>query len=103
MPKTKPADDPAAFVQTRTVHAHGRDWTIDVQRLNDFEVLAMMDIIDAGGQRAVLKLPTALRAVLGDDQFQSAMDLLRDETTGRVSIEAGLLFTKDILSGIHPN
>jgi hypothetical protein len=74
--------------------------TVDSDSLNDFELLDDLRAIDV--DKNASRLPGILRKLVGDD-FSAVMDALRDEKTGRVTIEAGTEFVKDLFEVLNPN
>lgn len=90
-------------VEAFTIHLRDRDWQVDSAVLNDFELLEKLSIIDGGGARAAAVMPSVLRELLGPAQFREAMDVLRDEGTGRVAVDEGAQFVFDVLAGLNPN
>lgn len=78
-----------------------RGFTVFVQKeaFDDFEFLD--DISNLEKQKAQA-FPALLRRLVGHD-FKIAMDGLRDETTKRVAIEAGVTYVQDVLAAVNPN
>lgn len=93
----------AKKVEQFTVTLRDRDWVVDANVLNDFELLEKLSVIDGGGGRAASVMPSVLRELLGSKQYAEAMDALRDEETGRVPVNVGADFVFDILRGLDPN
>lgn len=99
----KPADhkpkaaalDPPILITVRDVV-----WRVDPAIRDDFELFDDMVAVDEPG--GMVRVPTILRRILGD-QFRQAMDVLRDPTTKRVSVEAGLSFAQELIAGLDPN
>ena len=85
-----------------TVTLRGVEWKVDPHTLEDFEILAWIAEIDAGGPDAAFAAPLALKRILGD-QWPDAMAVLRDSSTGRVHPEAGAEFLLDLLQALAPN
>lgn len=81
------------------VTAHGFTVFAHKEALDDFEVLDAVAKLDA---RKVTAFPDVLRRIIGDD-FKVAMDGLRDQETGRVSIEKGVRYVQDVMGAISPN
>lgn len=84
----------------RTVTVRGQQWTIPADALNDFELLDDLSQVDVNGD--VSRLPSLLRRLLGD-QFRAAMNTCRDENTGRVTVESGADFTREVMEALNPN
>lgn len=98
----KPVDttevDEAAEVLTAT--AYGREWSIPIDAVDDFELLdAFVQLQDS---EEVALVPFIMRRLLGG-QWRDAMNLLRDERTGRVGLQAGMEFTKELMGALNPN
>lgn len=74
--------------------------TVSDDAVNDFELLDDLRAIDVDKNAA--RLPGVLRRLVGD-QYQAVMDGIRDKTTGRVTIEAGSEFLKDLFEVLNPN
>lgn len=68
--------------------------------LDDFELLDDLRAVDV--ERNASRFPALLRRLVGDD-YPAVMDALRDTTTGRVPIEAGAGFIKDLFGALNPN
>lgn len=95
-----PQDHKAPAVVLPTVaHAAGRDWLIEPDVLDDFELMGVLTSLD---DKPYL-MPGALRELLGDEQYKEAMDHLRPEGGGRVTILAGMEFVGDLLTSADPN
>lgn len=77
-------------------HVAGRDWTIDKDALDDFELLDDLGEIEAGN---AARMPRVLRRLLGD-QYKAALDAIRDEGTGKVGVEAGAQFVRDLFEAL---
>lgn len=78
-----------------------RGFTVRVPReaFDDFEFLdELANIQDKRAQR----VPAMLRRLVGDD-WQVAMDGLRDKTTGRVPIQAGMDYVMELIQAVNPN
>ena len=98
----KPADRKPKEAKdgSRTVTVRGLEITVAGEVLDDFELLDDLGALDQGqGQR----LPSILRRIVGDETFGLAMDVLRDETSGRVSVEEGARFVNEVLEAVSPN
>ncbi len=95
--QTKATDKPDTF----TVNVDGRDWIVTGEAVDDFELLDDLHAYEDKGDAT--RLPSILRRLLGDDGYREAMGVLRDEDSGRVSIEAGANFVGNLLGGIDPN
>lgn len=94
----KPKDEPKP--ETLTAHVRGRDWTVPADALDDFELLDDLNALEQRGD--VTRLPSVLRRLLGD-QWRDAMEALRDESTGRVTVEAGSEFVMALMGALNPN
>lgn len=94
--KPKQADLP----ETMTATVRGTEWTVSVDALDDFELVDAFLQLQEGED--VTRLPFILRRLLGD-QWKQAMDTLRSEDTGRVSIEDGAKFAGELMEALSPN
>ncbi|QFQ29708.2 hypothetical protein EEW87_004240 [Janibacter melonis] len=93
-PKTETEDG------KRVVEVRGEKFTIEADAFDDFELLDDLSALEDGD---ATKLPGVLRRLVGKDQYAQALDLARDEDTGRVSIEAGAELVSDMLGAAAPN
>ena len=96
----KPKKDKDAEPTTVTATVAGKEWTVPVEALDDFELLD--DFNELETRQDITRLPSILKRLLGD-QWREAMDAIRDEKSGRVSIEAGGEFVTDLMGQINPN
>ena len=92
-PKTAPKSD------VKTATAGGREWEVPAGALDDFELLDDLGQIEQGNPA---RLPSVLRRLIGD-QWSEAMDSIRDKDTGRVGVEAGAVFVREIMESLDPN
>lgn len=97
------AQTEAAEVKTYEVTVLGEVWEVAAERLDDFELLEKISLLDAGGPGAAGAAPSVLRGLLGPAQFARAMELIRDRDTGRVSVAAGIEFVRDLFAELNPN
>lgn len=74
--------------------------TVPLAALDDFELLDDLRAIDVDQNAS--RLPGILRKLIGDD-YRNVMDALRDKTSGRVTVEAGTTFIKDLFEAVNPN
>jgi len=74
--------------------------TVLDEAIDDFELLDDLRAVDVDGNAA--HLPALLRRLVGDE-YKTVMDGLRDKDTGRVSIESGSMFVKEIFGALNPN
>ena len=77
----------------------GRTWRVEAEAMDDFELLDDLGEVEAGN---AARLPRVLRRLLGPEQYKAAMDVLRDPDTGRVGVEAGADFVRDLFEAL-PN
>lgn len=84
----------------RKVTFYDRNLTVVVQvaALDDFELLDKL----ASMEKRPAEVPGVIRQAIGDDQFDTVMDALRDKKTGRVSIVAGTEFFRDLFGALNP-
>lgn len=82
----------------RSVTLRGVTVTVPDDALNDFEFLDDLRALDVDGNAS--RLPSILRRLVGDD-YRQVMDALRGEN-GRVTIESGADFIKELLEAISP-
>lgn len=95
----KPQDRKPAADAPIKVEVRGTTFTIDRAALDDFELLDdLARVEDGAGQR----LPSLLRRLLGGD-YGRALDLIRDEDTGRVSLETGAELVQEIFEAVDPS
>lgn len=95
----KPKAEKVETPQERTITVRGTEFTIAADALDDFELLDDLHGLD---NEDPTKLPSVLRRLLGD-QFKTALDLARDKTTGRVSVEAGADVVREVMEALDPN
>lgn len=93
----RPADrrKPAA-TKTLTATAAGREWTVPAEALDDFELLDDLDEIETGN---AARLPRSLKRLLGE-QYKDALDALRDQDSGKVGVEAGAEFFRELFESL---
>ena len=82
------------------VRYRGVDFRVEAAALNDFE---LMDTIAAVEDGQAHHLPGLLRGLIGEDGYKAALGLLRDEETGRVSLEQGAEFVWTLFGALNPN
>jgi len=80
-----------------TAHVAGRDWKIDREALDDFELLDDLGEVEAGNPA---RLPSVLRRLLGE-QYKPALEAIRDPKTGRVGVEAGSNFVNALFEALQ--
>lgn len=73
--------------------------TVTTDALDDFELLDDLRAIDV--DKKASHLPSLLRRLVGD-QYPAVLDALR-APDGRVKIEAGTKFIKDLFGALNPN
>lgn len=83
---------------TIVAEVEGREWTISQDALDDFELLDDLAELENGN---AVRLPSALKRLLGAEQYREAMAVLRNEQ-GRVTVEAGGKFVQDVLTSVNP-
>lgn len=101
-PKAAPtkADEAVEAPEVLTATARGREWTIPLDAVDDFELLdAFVQLQDTEN---VALVPYIMRRMLGN-QWRDAMNLLRDKETGRVGLQAGMEFTQELMGALNPN
>lgn len=95
----KPADRKPPADAPIEVEVRGKKFTIDRDALDDFELLDDLARVEDGqGQR----LPSLLRRLLGED-YKTALELIRDKETGRVSLETGAELVNEIFAAVDPS
>lgn len=82
-----------------TLPYYGLTVTVLTDALDDFELLDRLATLEQNPAQ----IPGVLRQAVGDDQFAVVMDALRDKATGRVSMEAGVGFFRDLFGALNPN
>ncbi|MFZ4841179.1 hypothetical protein [Mycetocola saprophilus] len=80
------------------VTVRGIDLSVPKDVMDDFELL---DDLAAAQKRDAVRLPSMLHRLVGED-FGRVMDGLRGEN-GRVSLEEGSEFVKELFEAIAPN
>ena len=94
--KAKATPTPEALTAT----VRGVEWTVPADALDDFELLDDLNALEQ--KNDVTRLPAVLRRLLGD-QWRDAMEAMRDEGTGRVSVEDGAEFVMELMGALNPN
>lgn len=85
----------------RTVEVRGKQWDIQEDVLDDFELLDDLNALDQRDDAT--RMPSVLRRLLGDAQWKQAMDLLRDPDTKRVGMKDGAEFVMELMGALNPN
>lgn len=93
-PKTPQDRKPKAGAPL-TATVAGKEWVVDRDALDDFEMLDDLGEIEAGN---AARLPRVLRRLLGD-QYKAALDTLRGDD-GKVRVEAGAQFARDLFEAL---
>ncbi len=75
--------------------------TVPTEAFDDFELLD--DLRAAQDKQDGSRMPSLLRRLCGDDGYRAVMEALRNETTGRVSVEDGVSFVGDLFEALAPN
>ena len=70
------------------------------EALDDFELLDDLRAVDV--DKNASRLPALLRRLVGDD-YTLIMDALRNKETGRVPIQSGTEFIRDLMGALNPN
>lgn len=91
------AEDPP---EERVINLRGKEWHIPQEALDDFELLDDINALDQ--KQDATRFPSLIRRIL-PGQWDAVMDVLRDENTGRVSIDAGSQFVGDLIAELNPN
>lgn len=86
----------------KKVTINGITVTVLDEVLDDFELLEDLAAIDSGGPKQQGALPLMLRRILGDEGRKTVVDGLRGEN-GRVKVEDGLGFIKELFGALNPN
>lgn len=84
----------------RKVTISGITVTVSDDALDDFELLDDLRAVDV--DKNTSRLPALLRRIVGDG-YEAVMDALRVQGNGRVRIEAGTTFIKDLFGALNPN
>lgn len=79
-----------------TATVAGQEWTVDRDALDDFELLDDLGEIEDGN---AARMPRVLRRLLGD-QYKAALDTIRDPQTGKVGVEAGAQFVRELFEAL---
>lgn len=85
----------------QVVEVRGLQVTISAEALDDFELLDDLAQVE---QKNAVRMPSLLRRLVGHEQWRDVIDLARDESTGRVSVEAGAELIREIFEELKaPN
>lgn len=93
----KPADHQPKATDQYDVDVDGKKWTVAKAALDDFELLDDLGEIESGNGA---RMPSALKRLLGREQYRDALEHLRDPKTGVVGVEAGSDFVRAIFEGL---
>lgn len=85
------------FIKTELL---GQTWKVDADTLDDFELLD--DLAALQNEEDVTRVPSALRRLLGKDDYRRALDALRDDK-GKVRIEPAAEFMMALIEALDPN
>lgn len=97
----KPQDRKPKESDVRLVTVDGHEYTVPTDGVpDDFEFLADLGSMEDGN---AARMPSVLKRILGADGYKAAMNNLRDESSGVVSIERGAKFVRDLFEALDPN
>lgn len=85
----------------KVVTVRGKEWSVPLDALDDFELLDDLNALDQRDDPT--RLPAVLRRLLGGDQWKLAMEVLREKESGRVRTEAGASFVMELIQALNPN
>ena len=91
--------DAERTIPARRVEVRGITVTIADEVFDDFELLD--DLAQLEDKKAS-RFPAVARRMFGDE-YRIVLDGLRDETTGRVPLEAAAEFIRDVFEALNPN
>lgn len=83
----------------RTVVIRGVEVDLPADALDDFELLDDISELEHGNGA---RLPRILKRLAGDS-YRDLLDAVRDEETGKVSLEAGGSLVEELLEALDPN
>jgi hypothetical protein len=99
----KPKDPTVETVEGgKRVTCRGITVTIPDEALDDFELVEELGRVQFGEQQDRGRLPLILRRLVGDSGYKAVMDGLRGPN-GRVPIQAGFEFIKELFGALNPN
>ena len=96
--KTTPLND-----KPTTVTIDGIDITIDPNRMDDWDLLETLYLLQDDPQANVLQVVPFLKRFLGDDTYKKVKDTLRDTETGRLTTTRVSEFLTELFKAIDPN
>lgn len=96
----KPTAAEAADSTVITAELLGHTWTVDAEALDDFELLD--DLAALQHDEDVTRIPSALRRLLGKDDYRRALEALRDDK-GKVRVEPAADFMMALIEALDPN
>lgn len=70
--------------------------------LDDFELVEELGRVQFGKKEDSGRMPSILRRLVGDDGYSTVMDGLRADN-GRVPVQAGFDFIKELFGALNPN
>lgn len=76
-----------------------KTWVVLDEARDDFELLDLLIRYNEN----VAYGPAVLRRLLGDDQYDAALEEMRDPESGRVTIESGREFINGLFEAFNPN
>jgi hypothetical protein len=89
-----------AVDETLTATVDGMEITVPTDAMDDFELLDDIARLDGGD---ATRFPSILRRLIGNTQMRDVLDHLRDDETGRITVERGSEFVRDLLMELRPN
>lgn len=103
----KPQDRKAAKpkVTTRdgkmTATVRGLRLTIEKELMDDWEVVERLALMEE--EKNPVYMPLIMKQLLGEDQYMSVKDKIRDPKTNRITFEAGQQFFNELFEVFNPN
>lgn len=102
----KPKGEKPKVVRTAEgaqVTLRGITVTILNEAFDDWELLEALGELDKDKPASVAVLPGLLKRALAPGDNARVLDLLRDKTTGRVPLVAGVEFVLELFRAVNPN
>lgn len=85
----------------KTVTVDGITVTVPADAYDDFELLDLLHTLDT--KRNGAQLPAILRRLVGEQEYATVMDKLRDEKTKRVPVKRASEFVLAVVKAARPS
>lgn len=93
-----------AFDEPVTVEIDGLEVTVSIEGVDDIEFIESLAVMDQGGPMAAIAAFTALRRLVGEEQYDAVKEHYRDPDTGRAPASAVADFFWALFEELnHPN